>query len=150
MKIEEARCPQLYADALLALSAAWAEEGSCRGYQKNEPDDLKGCRVFLAWEDENLIGYLLCREGKTAAASSVAPSGTPYVEVDEIYVQPAFRCQGIGKALFQAMEHQIKCEGSASCIFLTAAAKNSRAILHFYLDELGMEFWYARLFKTLD
>ena len=72
------------------------------------------------------------------------------MEVDEIYVQPAFRCQGIGKALFQAMEHQIKCEGIASCIFLTAAAKNSRAILHFYLDELGMEFWHARLFKTLD
>jgi hypothetical protein len=33
---------------------------------------------------------------------------------------------------------------------LSTATKNARAILHFYLDELGMEFWSARLFKSLE
>ena len=32
---------------------------------------------------------------------------------------------------------------------LSTAAKNWQAIFHFYLDELGMEFWSARLFKRM-
>ena len=35
-------------------------------------------------------------------------------------------------------------------IMLIAAAKNYRAILHFYIDELGMDFWSARLFKKIS
>jgi hypothetical protein len=34
-------------------------------------------------------------------------------------------------------------------IVLSTASKNSKAILHFYLDELGMQFWSARLFKRI-
>ena len=34
-------------------------------------------------------------------------------------------------------------------VTVSAAAKNWRAILHFYLEELGMEFWSARLFMKL-
>jgi hypothetical protein len=32
---------------------------------------------------------------------------------------------------------------------LSTATKNFRAILHFYVDELDMNFWNARLFKKL-
>ena len=34
-------------------------------------------------------------------------------------------------------------------IFLSAATKAYKRTLHFYIDELGMEFWSARLFKKL-
>jgi hypothetical protein len=34
-------------------------------------------------------------------------------------------------------------------MMLTTATKNFRAILHFYIDELGMDFWSARLFKKI-
>ena len=39
--------------------------------------------------------------------------------------------------------------GEAEVLFLSTASKNWRAILHFYIDELGMEFWNARLYKRL-
>jgi hypothetical protein len=32
---------------------------------------------------------------------------------------------------------------------LSTATKNWKAIFHFYLDELGMKFWSARLFKKV-
>lgn len=30
-----------------------------------------------------------------------------------------------------------------------SATRNWKAILHFYIEELGMEFWNARLFKKI-
>ena len=32
---------------------------------------------------------------------------------------------------------------------LSTATKNWRAILHFYIDELDMRFWNARLFRRI-
>jgi hypothetical protein len=37
----------------------------------------------------------------------------------------------------------------AEFILLSTATKNWKAIFHFYLDELGMDFWSARLYKKL-
>ena len=38
----------------------------------------------------------------------------------------------------------------AEYFVLGTATKNWKAILHFYLDEIGMDFWSARLFKKLS
>ena len=62
-------------------------------------------------------------------------------------VRPAYQHQGIGKALMAALEAAVK--GEAEYIMLSTATKNWRAILHFYIEETGMEFWNARLFKRL-
>jgi len=40
-------------------------------------------------------------------------------------------------------------EEKVELILLSTATKNYKAILHFYLDELDMEFWNARLFKRI-
>ena len=55
--------------------------------------------------------------------------------------------RGIGKALFEFASAAV--EDEADYIVLSTATKNWRAILHFYLDELDMEFWSARLFKRI-
>jgi len=34
-------------------------------------------------------------------------------------------------------------------LFLSTATKDYKRILHFYIDEMGMDFWTARLFKKL-
>lgn len=72
-----------------------------------------------------------------------------FFEVEELYVKPELRSKGIGKQLFQYMEEKLKAE-NVELILLSTATKNYRAILHFYLDELGMEFWNARLFKRIS
>ena len=128
------------AEELIALSADWAAENSSHGIE-----DLEGNRVFLAEETGEIAGYLFGKLEKAKQASSVMPEGTACFEVEELYVKPACRSQGVGSALFRYAEEAVR--GEAEFVTLGTATKNFRAILHFYIDELGMEFWSARLFK---
>ncbi len=133
---------------LIRLSADWEAENSCRGYRSNTHEDLAGRRVFLAEEDGAILGYLFGLRETAEKKNSIMDAGTPYFEIEEIYVVPARRSQGIGRRLFALAEEAARKE-KLPFLMLSTATKNARAILHFYLDELGMEFWNARLFKKL-
>ena len=74
--------------------------------------------------------------------------GTLYFEIEELYVVPSHRSEGIGRSLFHFAEQAVKTTG-IEFIMLSTATKNYKSILHFYIDELGMDFWSARLFKKL-
>jgi ribosomal protein S18 acetylase RimI-like enzyme len=76
------------------------------------------------------------------------PEGTPYFEVEELYVTSKKRSQGIGEKLFSFAEDAVKAE--AEYMVLSTATKNWKAIFHFYIDELNMNFWSARLFKKIE
>lgn len=132
---------------LLRMSADWAEENSCRGYYANSRKDLEGNRIFLALEGETPVGYLLGHMTHAKQSSTVMAEKTPYFEVEEIYVAPAMRSKGIGAALFRFAENAVRHE--VDYVLLSTATRNWRAIFHFYIDELGMDFWSARLFKRL-
>ena len=132
---------------LISLSEAWETENCCCGYVKNTPNDIKGNRVFVAFENSEMIGYLFGHEEVTEETTCIYISGTKCFEVEELYVKPALRNKGICKALFRYAEKEIA--DNVDMIMLSTASKNFRSILHFYIDELGMEFWSARLFKRI-
>ena len=145
--IRETELTEALCARLIELSAAWEAEESCRGYRKNERADIEGNRIFLAEEAGETVGYLFGHVERAENMSSVMPEGTPFFEVEEVYVVPARRSQGIGAALMNYASDAVKNE--AEYLLLGTATKNWRAILHFYIDELGMDFWSARLFKKL-
>lgn len=130
---------------LIYLSEEWEKEGSCYGYRKNEKADIDGNRIFLACAGTTIIGYLFGHTEKAEKASSIMQDGSPYFEVEEIYVRPEYRSGGIGKQLFDCAEKAVA--EVADFLMLSTATKNWKAIFHFYIDELGMNFWSARLFK---
>ena len=133
---------------LIAMSADWESENSTHGYRKNDRSDIEGNRIFLAERDGEILGYLLGHEEKSERASSIMADGTPYFEIEELYVVPSHRSEGIGRALFSHAEQVVKA-ANIEFIMLSTATKNYKSILHFYIDELGMDFWSARLFKRI-
>lgn len=148
MEVREVLLSDGLAQKLIALSGDWAEERSCRGYEKNGYEDLEGNRIFLAEEGGEVIGYLLGHQVTAEKTNSVMEVGTACFEVEELYIKPAYRSMGVGSELFRYMEAHL--EPELHYVLLTAAAKNYKAILHFYIEELGMEFWSAKLFKRLS
>ena len=148
MRIYEALADAAVIDQLISISADWELESSTYGYRKNEIDDIVGKRIFLAEQNGNILGYLFGNACKSERASSIMPEGTEYFEIEELYVVPQRRSQGVGRALFMYAEQTVKGEG-IRYIMLSTATKNYKSILHFYIDELGMYFWSARLFKKL-
>ena len=147
MTVEEVSLTEKTLEQLISFSEDWEKENSSHGYRKNTFDDIKGNRIFFAVEDDIVIGYLFGHEKAADKATSVYQAGTKYFEIEELYVQPPFRKHGVGKRLFQYVEKEVAAE--VDMLMLGTATKNFRAILHFYIDELGMEFWSARLFKKI-
>lgn len=147
MIIKEVELTDEIMEHLISLSEDWEKENSCHGYRRNSPGFIRGNRIFLVIEDEIVTGYLLGHKETAKEATSVYPAGMVYFEIEELYIKPAFRNKGVGKQLFQFVEKKVAAE--TDMILLSTATKNFRAILHFYIDELGMEFWSARLFKKI-
>ena len=145
--LREVSCTEPVLSQLIGLSQEWEEEGSIHGYHKNEPDDIEGNRIFAAFRGEQMIGYLFGKMQETQKDSSIMPAGTRCFEIEEIYVQPALRSSGIGSRLFQLA--QLAVTGEAQMLTLSTPTKNYQAILHFYIEQMGMQFWSARLFKPL-
>ena len=145
VRVFEAKLTEDILRLLIRLSEDWEAEGSCHGYRKNEKSDIEGNRIFLAQGGEDILGYLFGHVEKSEKATSIMPDGTPFFEVEELYVVPEHRSRGIGKQLFSFAEKAVS--GEAEYMMLSTATKNWRAILHFYIDELDMDFWSARLFK---
>lgn len=149
MRIYEAVWTEALKEKLIQLSADWEAENSCWGYRTNTCEDLTGRRVFLAEENGIILGYLFGLREKTEKQSSVMDAETPYFEIEELYVVPSRRSQGIGRRLFDFAEAAARKDG-LPYLMLSTATKNARAILHFYLEEMDMTFWSARLFKKLE
>ena len=130
MTIREAVLDEKTLAVLIGFSEDWAAENSCFGYRPNEKSDMFG-KVYPSKQMQ-----------------SIMPEGTPYFEVEELYVVPERRSRGIGMKLFRYVEEAVKAE--AEYMVLSTATKNWKAVFHFYLDELDMTFWSARLFKKIE
>ena len=132
---------------LLELSLMWEKEDSCYGYRANTEDDLRDRYILAAYDDE-LIAYIFGKEEIQDKQTSVIDKNMHYFEIEELYVHPSYRSHGIGKQLMERLEEELR-EKGIEMMLLSTATKNWRAIMHFYIDEVGMNFWSARLYKRL-
>ena len=130
------------------LSGDWESENCCRGYCKNNEKHLSRFRIFVAEADGKVIGYIFGTAESSKNMGAVMPDISPYFRIEELYVIPAYRSQGIGGALMKFLENILLSE-NIERIILSTATKDYKRILHFYIDEMGMSFWNAQLFKNL-
>ena len=132
---------------ILELSLMWEKEDSCYGYRANTEDDLKDRYILAAYDDE-LIAYVFGKEEIQDKQTSVIDKNMHYFEIEELYVHPSYRSRGIGKQLMESLEKELK-KKELKMMVLSTATKNWKAIMHFYIDEIDMNFWSARLYKHL-
>lgn len=147
-KLYEAELTDELLATLIAMSAAWEAENSSHGYRTNDRSDVEGNRIFLAERNGEVLGYLFGHKTGAERTNSIMEEGTAFFEIEELYVTPEHRSEGIGKKLFSFAEQTVQTEG-IGYLMLSTATKDCKRILHFYLDELGMDFWSARLYKKL-
>ena len=148
IKLYEAELTDELLSTLIAMSVAWEAENSTHGYRTNDRNDIEGNRIFLAERNGEVLGYLFGHKTVAERTNSIMEEGTAFFEIEELYVTPEHRSEGIGKKLFSFAEQTVQAEG-IRYLMLSTATKNCKRILHFYLDELGMDFWSARLYKKL-
>jgi ribosomal protein S18 acetylase RimI-like enzyme len=131
------------------LSGDWEKENCVRGYCKDDERQLSKFRIYVAEEAGKIIGYLLGTVDFSKNMGAVIPDGSAYFAIEELYIVPAYRSQGVGGMLMKYLENILLSE-KIEKIVLSTATKDYKRILHFYIDEMGMSFWNAQLFKDLS
>lgn len=129
---------------LIDLSRIWVEENCSWGMVINEKSDLKE-PLAVALDGDQIVGYCFGECYTQERKNSCIPGGSRCFSMDELYVLPQYRGQGIGKTLFRMMEQKVSEE--CEFIILTTSTKNYRGILHLYVEELGMDFYSAFLIR---
>lgn len=131
---------------LIELSYVWEKEGISWGLRHNSKEDLQEL-CYIATENNKIIAYTFGKYSKNDTHSSFANIGDTFFDIYELYVLPEYRNQGIGRKLFELIENEVK--DQADFIVLSTATKDYQRILHFYLEEMGMDFHSAFLFKRM-
>ena len=101
---------------------------------------------FLAAEiNDEIIGFI---SGKICASDGLAviPKGS-YLEIENLYVAPQFRRQGVGGRLVDELLMEAKRNNIAYAL-LYSAAKDLHGILKFY-ERHNFQSWYVQMFKKL-
>ena len=129
------------------LTGNWIKEDCSFGIVMTESDDW-GELLLTALDGDRIVGFAYggyyIKEKKT----SYMDAGTRCFEVEGLYVLPEYRSMRIGKALYTRLEETVK----SNCAYITLATstKDYQRILKFYVEDLGMTFHSAFLFKSLE
>lgn len=132
---------------LIELSEIWVNENISFGLVKNTKEDIN-FPCFIATINDEIVGYAFGHYNVVEKKScSLIEVGSTCFFVDEIYVHPNYRSQGIGRALFLALENEVK--GKATFITLSTSTKDYQKIFKFYDEQNGMTFHDAYFVKKL-
>lgn len=134
---------------VLEMSNDFLAENCCNGLVPDTLEELSKYEIYLAVRDGEILGYAYGQAATASRDRGPVRAGEMTYSVEIIYCRPACRSMGVGRLLFQRLEDRARELGCAS-LQLAAVSKSWQKLLHFYIDELGMEFWSAVLLKKLQ
>ena len=129
---------------LLDLSKMWVDEDCSFGMVANSKEDLHE-PLYIALDKDQVVGYIFGKFFIEKEKRSFVEIGDPCFEVEELYVIPSYRSQGIGKTLFSLLEKEVK--DQVKYIVLATSTKDYQRTLKFYTKDNDMTYHSAFLIK---
>lgn len=131
---------------LIQLSIDWVKEEVTGGLRSNTKDDLY-LPMYLALDNNKIVGYIFGHFYNRETKLWDIEIGTKCFDVEELYVAPNYRSQGIGKKLFSLLEEEVKKE--TKYMTLGTSTHDYKRIFKFYISEVGMSFHSALFLKKI-
>jgi len=135
---------------LAVLSRRFVKEISAFGLVALTEGYLKKLDTKLIWvvEDSNrLVGYALCLPHKNDG-SFIFTEDDKILRLDEIYLVPESRGEGIGSQLIKIVERYAKTHGYTK-LFIYSSVKELDPVLKFYRGN-GFKTWAVQFFKEIN
>ena len=124
------------------------EEDIIHGFVPETAEEIEKSidSYFLAAEINGEIIGFIC--GKICASDGLAviPKGS-YLEIENLYVAPQFRKQGVGGRLVDELLTKAR-RNNISYVLLYSATKDLHGILGFY-ERHNFQSWYVQMFQKL-
>ncbi|MGD0388185.1 MAG: GNAT family N-acetyltransferase [Tepidisphaeraceae bacterium] len=133
------------------LAEQWVRDGETIGLRPISPEVLEkfvgGC-FFVAERNGQIVGFA-CGRGKIndGAVSAVVGNGQRYLEIEDVYVLPANRSDGIGAQLVEGVARWARQEGVRYLLAYSSTREVDR-VLNFYRSS-GFKSWSVQMFRDL-
>lgn len=129
----------------------WEAEAITLGLRADSEEDLTGKLrgLFLvACHQERVVGFATGEVRELEADEwIVCPAGGRYLNIEDLYVVPDLRSQGIGSVLVKRLTAAAKAE-SAEHVAVYSASQPSARIVRFY-ESLGLSVWFVQMFGPI-
>lgn len=131
------------------LQQQWFEEGSVYGFVPESQEQVMAAlnSCLLVAEVNNEIVDFISGSVHSSEGMAVIPEGESYLEIDNLYVSPDYRRQGVGSGLVNSCLAQAKDAGAAYAL-LYSAAKEIHTVLRFY-EQHNFLSWNVQMFRKL-
>lgn len=134
--------------AVQALTVEWAQEGSTIGQEASDRayllSFLSDC-FLVARVSGRIVGFACARIANNRGYA-VTPADRRVLQIEELYVCPEVRQQGIGSALVRTVLQWARDRGVAAFHVFTAT-RDTDKILRFY-RQLGFAPWGIQMYRS--
>ena len=141
------QCDETDLPAIAQLYANFAAEEIAYGLVAENVDELRqrlSAYCLVAEVKNEIVGFVLATE-QINPGYAVMPESERYLAIDDLYVLPAFRQQGIGSELLAAVEEQARAN-SIVRFLLYSSVKDLDAVIKFYRRH-GYQSWCIQMYK---
>ena len=140
------RCELSDVDDVRRMQEEWAGEEITYGETPSSKEDILqriGQYFFVAAQGEQIVGFI---DGSAHVSEGLAviPEGEQYVRIDDVYVKPGLRDQGIGGRLLNRLIEAAQ-DAGIKRFRVYSATRDVDEILKFYRQH-GFKSWYVEMF----
>ncbi|MBQ6872947.1 MAG: GNAT family N-acetyltransferase [Clostridia bacterium] len=139
-----------YAKDVANLQKQWANDAITFGFVADNEDEIMSYDkeyFYVAFDDETVVGYVTgeVKINDKDNYMNVFPLNAEFLQVYDLYIDPAYRNKNIGAELLVIVERKAK-TNNVEHIFLSSATKDAESVRQFY-EKNGFKIWTTAFFK---